>query len=684
MDPLWRRTGWRATACWLVLAVAVLVGGLFGLNEVRNVAVSFDGGMTAQTAMSLVDEGRYATRYRELTDFDHRVTTGPTVVLPVALCYGVLGAGNTVYQIPSLLYFIALFGLTAGAACRYAGPAAGLITVLLLLQTPRLLDLGLRLYGEVPAVVFLLGGVLLLDRVWRGASGVWPWLAGLCLGLSILTKLMMVIPVAGVLCVLLWARINGDGLSWRRVGAVVGGCAAPHLVFESIKLVVLSPPVFVTWWEQLIRRSIAHGTSYQMPNTIHGISKPYKHLHLLAQKLHEPWWVVTLFVAVPLVLLLIMAIVESRETKRSVLVSVVTLEAAAVFQLGWWLILSPTRNSWLRRALGGVLIQELVAAVVLVWGAVWLWNRARRRISSAWWSPIVVGGLTVTLAWGLAAFFRYSPAGLRPESRPTEERVVTEAFAARVRALSGDAVLYAVGWYEAPVISALTGRRIRDFEQFPPHRYRTQLVETYLVVDSHLWGNRPEVVESILDRSRAELIWERWRCRLYRLDEVLPFAPIADPEDVAELREMYRPSAHPDYRFYGGLGADPSQRHLSRSVSGVRLRRDGLECLWVSLTPRFKAGRRPRLEIRIDETLILEARLRGGRQWERVIPVVDPPPAGAQSVVVELWLWRDGAERRFALVRDDLETFSLEGVGFADCGEPRASSSRGSTIGAGQ
>ncbi len=555
--------------CAVVVIVAAVVAGIFAGSEVRNIAVSFDGGMNVQSAVSLVEDGRYATRYRGLNDFDHRVTTGPTVVLPVAVAYWLLGPGNTVYQLPNLAYFIALFALAAVYAHRHAGPVAAGLTVLLFMATPRLLDLGLRVYGEVPATAFVLAALLLLDRDHSSQSRLWAWLVGLFLGLAVLTKIMMVIPIAGIGLVLLWKWLGRRALQLRSVLALVGGFVGPHLLWEIAKLMVLSPPVYLEWWEVMVRRSFSHGTAYGMANTVHGLIKPSKHLHLLAFKLHEPFWIVALLVSVPFVLLVVLVVRNRRPGSWRLPLSTEAMAAAVAVQLGWWLLLSPTGNSWLRRALSGILLLELLASIVLVWSTVWIWRRARAgpaREPRVWIAAVV--GLAACLAVTLAAFVHHSPTTFRPRNGPTIERRATEALADRVRALPADATIYAIGWYEAPVVSALTARQIHDIEALPIDRYRTSLAHSYLVVDSHLLGNRPDAVEAVLRRSTAELLWEQWRCRLFRLDSIGPYAPIPEAETIDDLLAVYRPTAHPDYPFVGGLSEQHELRALSRAVSG--------------------------------------------------------------------------------------------------------------------
>ncbi len=660
----------------VIIVAATAVVSVIGSLQIRNTALSFDGGMNAQVALSLVEDGRYAARYRGLHDFDHRVQTGPTLILPVAVVYKVLGAGETVLQLPSLAYLMLLFVFATFYAGRHAGPTAAVLTAILILQTPRLFDFGLRLYGEVPALVFFLAALLLLDCMTSRPGRSIAMAAGAAFGLSVLTKIMMLISVAGLGMAFVVDRWLLRRTSVRSWGSILAGFVLVHLPFEAYKLATLGPRVYWEWWSTMARRTFAQGTSYGMPITLHGAHKLEGHLEILVRKsrLPELSLVVFLVTSTLLVAALLARRWKESRSEKAVPFSILVLASAAALNLLWWLTLSPTSHTWLRRAFPGLILQEIVAAAALTWGIAVLLRRpsaterSPTHLPRSLW-PVAV--LTAVLVLGAGSLLWHGLPQLRLRRHPTAERVGTDAMADTIRHLNRDVVLYARGWYQAPVLAALTGRVLKDFNQFPLSSYGRPLSYTFFVVDAALYRNEPEQVEEVLERSRSSLVRRVGEFFLYRLDEVLPYRPIPAPRDARELLSVFKPELD-EYRFASGIGDNPEWKAVSRAVCGVLLKPENLRCLHVCVWVPPDMGPRPHFEVRVDGTPVAAVSLRGVERWDEVIDLPDGVPERRESALVELWMRRDGEQRRFVL-RPSTGKFVVEEVGFVACEARRAS-----------
>jgi len=672
----------------IVVALASVAVAVIGFFEARNTDLSFDGGMNSQVAISLVEDGRYATRYRGLQDFNHVVQSGPPLMLPVAAVYWALGAGNTVFQLPNLVYLILACMLGVLFAGRRAGPAGALLAALLIVQTPRLFDLGLRLYGEVPAVAFFLCGAFLLDRC-AGAPGARIAAAtGVLFGLAVQTKIMMVIPAAGLAVAFLVDRRLGKRVPLRSWCAMLVGAVASFLPFETYKLLVLGPALYREWWATMIRRSLAEGTSIGMSRTLHGVQKVSGHLGILAQKTHYPAWLLLLFLATTTVLLVVMLARRWITTRdpRAIPPSLVVLGAGAALNFSWWIVLSPTSRTWLRRVLPGLIFQEIVASVVVVWAGKSLyktWRELGRRHALRSGFAWAIGILGILLATGSGTLLWSGLPRIKIRRRPTPRRVAEESMADTIRHLSSNAVLYARGWYQAPVLAALTGRVLRDFNEFPLTLYDQPLRNTYFVVDAAFFSNEPGQVQEVLERTDHQLIRRKDKFSLYRLNKVFPYPPIPEPGAHDEVATVYRPEDGP-YRFAKGVGWDPAMPRLSRAACGVLLAPGNRRCLHVKLWIPLDMGPHPVLEIRLGGVVVSSTRPSGGGQWDRTLELPAQVPLEAGPVLVDLRMLRDGDQPPFILL-PSTGFFTLSELGFVDCaaaGAPTGRTSDGAKTGA--
>jgi 4-amino-4-deoxy-L-arabinose transferase-like glycosyltransferase len=137
--------------------------------------------------------------------------------------YNLLGggivAGRTPVMVGSLVSLVAIFTIGRLLAGTWTGLAAMAVAAF----DPLYLALSDALQADMPSVAIGLVAVAIAARA-RGrpaGSGVWA-LAGLVLGLSVMTKLLgvvFVVPMA-------WLAFYADGGPWKRLGAVAAGSVA--------------------------------------------------------------------------------------------------------------------------------------------------------------------------------------------------------------------------------------------------------------------------------------------------------------------------------------------------------------------------------------------------------------------------------------------------------------------------
>ena len=149
----------------LLVAIALLLGAHIGQypwaapDEVHHLVV----------ARNLALHGSYASGHPDtgLTYFDSFDSVGPAVIGPLALAFKVAGVHLAVARLVMVAFFISLCGATFCFTRGLFGDWPGVAAVALLAGAYSSIYLGRTVYGEVPAYLFLLLGLL----AWRRALG---------------------------------------------------------------------------------------------------------------------------------------------------------------------------------------------------------------------------------------------------------------------------------------------------------------------------------------------------------------------------------------------------------------------------------------------------------------------------------------------------------------------------------
>lgn len=180
----WRRRGWM-----LVVGAVVLFLALYRLTDFP--LTWFDEGSHLHVPKALVKYGVYADYSSE--GFRYYGPTnglGPTVLLPVAGVFRLLGIGLLQARLVMVVYLLVGLFLFYRLTVSLEGDGWQSLAFLLLFASRgvSILEYGRQVLGEVPALVFLLGGLLVWWRSWEKPSWGKLTLAGVLLGLSVVTK----------------------------------------------------------------------------------------------------------------------------------------------------------------------------------------------------------------------------------------------------------------------------------------------------------------------------------------------------------------------------------------------------------------------------------------------------------------------------------------------------------------
>lgn len=448
--------GWRAALVCL-LAIACVAGAGRLVTWAATKQVSFDGAMNLEVARSLAEGRGYARMYDGRSGFSHEIQSRAPFILPAAAVFGAFGVGVWQSQLTNLLYVGGFALLVIALARRAASWEWGLAAVALCLWIPGIRDIAMNGYGEVPALAWWLGAVLVLTAERDRAPGPWPmFAAGALAGMAVLTKTVLAIGLVALVPILvaqIAARRNAR--AWDTIAALVAfaaGLVLPALLYELAHLAAVGDLALWHAWlkDEAHTIHMQAGTASGFSDTHSVASKLLVHSRVLAENTGVPWLLLPLWIAGPIVLALIAIRSVKSANLRAALWSLVAFVA---IYFAWWLGFTPTAKAWYRRVFNGVLMLEvlLVVASAIVWTA-----RARMRSTrSGAAASIACVALAALQIPVIAATFADVDDG------HNDVEALRDDLAAIAR-VPADAPIFGVGWYSAPALSLYSGRRFSD------------------------------------------------------------------------------------------------------------------------------------------------------------------------------------------------------------------------------
>jgi hypothetical protein len=186
---------WRAVVMLAGVAAVTLAVVLATYHLDLFPTTWFDEGSHLHVPKALIQLGVYADTSSEgFRYFGPTTGIGPTIMLPIALMFKMAGIGLLQARLVITMYFLAALGLFFLVTRHQYGLLTAGLAVLLLITSPGvdILYFGRQVLGEVPALAFLLLGVLLwwssTESETRRVRLVRLLLASLAFGLVALTK----------------------------------------------------------------------------------------------------------------------------------------------------------------------------------------------------------------------------------------------------------------------------------------------------------------------------------------------------------------------------------------------------------------------------------------------------------------------------------------------------------------
>ncbi|MEM5364807.1 hypothetical protein V4C53_02035 [Paraburkholderia azotifigens] len=488
---------------------------------------SFDGAMNLRTAASFLRGEGYGFYYDRFFPFPAQ-TDGP-FILPTALAFWIGGITPFTGQLVNLLYIAAFIVLAVALLRRVHVPLwLALFTTMACVSTPGFVENSMNGYGEVPMLTWFFGGLLVLLSG-RGGFSVSParlfW-TGFLFGTAYLTKVVALVCVGPALLVLFCVIVSQPGRLWR-LFTLGAGLIFPVICWEIFRLVEIGTVRgYLSWWRfQLGQVRAQSGARSNEPGE-RLLSKGAHHLAMLSDMTGVSVMLLGLAIVVPIVLGLALAF--DRQRSPALRLALFMLSGVTGLYFLWWIFISPTAMTWLRRIIDGLLLLQCLTAVALA--AIWARPAGRSELSPS------KGGLSsrlmlvafVPVLIGQLTLIRNGQTFTRPP-QVADYQLDTYRLADVVRKLPADATIFGAGWWQAPAVALFSGRNFSNFEHWRASRIDA-VGDKYFIADMYTIGISRPTIDKVLDLAQHQQLVKMQGGELYKLGAVKPYLPFA-PED---------------------------------------------------------------------------------------------------------------------------------------------------------
>lgn len=414
MTGVWQRHAsiaafWLAIVAVAAVQLAVVVPGVFTMRLWEDEAFNLTVPLNLVSGLGYTSDGTLSGS--QLSTFDQRISTGPVVLLPIAVVL-LLGADPVIGgRLVTLCFYIGLLVGLWLLGKRIGGPGAvgrwaGLASICVPLgwntwSSGSPIQSPVDILGEVPSAALVVWALIVMRRR--------PWLAGLLVGLAMQAKLISALSAPAVaLGVLLVIAGTFWGRVWR---VVVCGLFAliPNVLYELWKLITLGPAAYVSnlrefyWFFKTGGQHIA-----PVP--------PLQKLDAIIGTWFSPLWLTALALAVFIVVAVCVVVLVARSSngtfsewragremwqkERWVLA---TIGAFGMLTWALWWMLSRGTPTWPRHPTPGIYVFAPLLAATFVAGIARLWRQipgqAVARVGVAAASLVLVAALSTQL-WG--------------------------------------------------------------------------------------------------------------------------------------------------------------------------------------------------------------------------------------------------------------------------------------------
>jgi hypothetical protein len=504
--------------CSVAVIFVILTIVLRSIQEAYFTLPSFDGAINLQVPETLIRYGRYATSYNSIIDFDHSIQSGFPLLLPIYFMFLIFGKSTFTAQLVSSTYLIlaavVIYHLTAINTNR----VFALICMVLFMLTPSLLEYGHHIYGEIPALFYLLSSLVILYRLEKNPDGTGiflPFLAGFLYGLSYLTKTVMLIAAPSIILFCMIDLLFIHKLKMKHYILMLIGFILPIVAFECYKLIQLGADAYSEWWKKQSSSIMTHvGVMEKYEDTANLYVKMLVHTKKFCRFFRMNIAVMLCFLCIPHLIFTVNFLYHFIIKRRDqVKLALAIVYGTACTYMVWWICMTPTARAWPRRIIDGYILQEIAFVISLYF----LWKFLSTTNYKVQFSKKIIGGVVFTVL--LLVILYQGVVNIKHVGflfKPSQEKLDAERIAKTIELLPEKAKIFGFGWWQAPILSFLSNRMFLDIALHRLPNYPVKLRDTYFVIDY------PEALETVefyvLEKTKNRLIEKQGYNYLYQIE----------------------------------------------------------------------------------------------------------------------------------------------------------------------
>ncbi len=523
---------------YLLYIIFVAFFGLFlvkCISVVKTSTFSFDGAMNALAVHSLFDSNNNV--YSGYNFFDYRIQTGTPVTGLVAISFLIFGesfeAGLLINLIYALFFVFALVYYLK--SCLNLDFIYVLLAFLMFSSTRQLFYHAFSLYGELPALTFFLFSLIFFHKYLTLHKPQQLILSGMFLGLSILTKTVLLISIpAFALTIILLFSIKKWKMTeiLRFLGSFLLGITIPVVIFEVVKLMALGKSAYILWWKDMSKSIAAQaGVISTYEDTPGLINKLQNHLTNLSINTDIPVWFILFilsFILLSFILLSLSLFLNKNASRYNVdsqnpPVEILTIIIITLSYFGWWLLITPSQKAMFRRIINGVYLAEICIPIILFYLPKLITKSTNKKKKDHFVSFTKILSLSITVLLifvSITRFIKYQHFIISFKNSDLKNSYLTAGD--YIQNLPEESKVYGTGWWQAPILSFSSKRDFYNIDPVIDELSNSNLLNNYFVSDHYEYLIDPNAPLRILNLFEYELKFSENQVEIYKLIRKLP------------------------------------------------------------------------------------------------------------------------------------------------------------------
>jgi hypothetical protein len=156
---------------------------------------------------NLVEAGKYATHYnKDYQMFNPVITTGPSVLLPIAFFFKLFGINYVVARLLMIVFYLLFLIILYFLVREFFGSFVAALSSISIGFLPTTFIMAINTLGEIPATLYLLFGFLMLKLHDKHNNKKWLIISGISFGLSVLSKQIFIISIVPIITYIIFTK----------------------------------------------------------------------------------------------------------------------------------------------------------------------------------------------------------------------------------------------------------------------------------------------------------------------------------------------------------------------------------------------------------------------------------------------------------------------------------------------